>query len=69
MIRRLQRQFVLIAAGAIAVLLIALLGVLNYFNFRATRSVIFSNVRLLAEQYNSEPYCALGITWTGFFTR
>ena len=50
MIRRLQRQFVLIAAGAIAVLLIALLGVLNYFNFRATRSVIFSNVRLLAEQ-------------------
>lgn len=26
-------------------------------------------VRLLAEQYNNEPFCAVGITWTGFFTR
>lgn len=24
-------------------------------------------VRLLAEQYNNEPYVAVGITWTGFF--
>ncbi|MBR1849900.1 MAG: hypothetical protein IJ789_00850 [Bacteroidales bacterium] len=24
-------------------------------------------VRLLSEQYNNEPYVALGITWTGFF--
>lgn len=28
-----------------------------------------AGVRLLDEQYNNEPYFALGITWTGFFTR
>ncbi|MBQ8703006.1 MAG: hypothetical protein IJ524_01360 [Bacteroidales bacterium] len=26
-----------------------------------------AGVRLLAEQYNNEPYCAMGVTWTGFF--
>lgn len=26
-----------------------------------------AGVRLLAEQYNNEPFCALGVTWTGFF--
>lgn len=26
-------------------------------------------VRLLASQYNNEPFCALGVTWTGFFVR
>ena len=26
-------------------------------------------VRLLASQYNNEPYCAIGITWAGFFKK
>ena len=28
-----------------------------------------AGVRLLDEQYNNEPFCAVGITWTGFFTK
>lgn len=28
-----------------------------------------AGVRLLAEQYNNEPFCTLGVTWTGFFSR
>lgn len=50
MIRKLQRQFVLIAAGAVAILLTILLGVLNLYNFRATRQSVYARARLLAQQ-------------------
>lgn len=50
MIRKLQRQFVLVAAGAVAILLIALLGVLNFYNFRTMRNAVYARARLLAEQ-------------------
>ena len=50
MIRRMQRQLVLVAAGAIAVLLSMLLAVLNLYNFRSTRQSIYARARLLAEQ-------------------
>ena len=28
-----------------------------------------AGIRLLDKQYNNEPFCALGVTWTGFFVR
>ena len=42
---------------------------LNYCPLPEVTVKAEAGVRLLAEQYNNEPYCALGVTWTGFFTR
>ena len=42
------------------------------FNYQPIDEVVVkaeAGVRLLDAQYNNEPFCALGITWTGFFTR
>ena len=41
----------------------------NYYPVPEVAIKAEAGVRLLAKQYNNEPYCAVGITWTGFFKR
>ncbi len=42
---------------------------INYYPLREIAIKAEGGVRLLAEQYNDEPFVAVGITWTGFFNR
>lgn len=42
---------------------------INYYPLPQIAIKAEGGVRLLAEQYNNEPFLALGVTWTGFFTR
>ena len=44
-------------------------GGVNYYPLPQVALKAEGGVRLLGEQYNNEPYFALGITWTGFFNR
>ena len=39
----------------------------NYYPLPEIAIKAEGGVRLLASQYNNEPYFALGITWAGFF--
>ena len=41
----------------------------NYFPLPEVAIKAEAGVRLLADQYNNEPYFALGITWAGYFKR
>ena len=40
---------------------------INYYPLPEIAVKAEGGVRLLASQYNNEPYCAVGITWAGFF--
>ena len=40
---------------------------INYYPLPEIAIKAEGGVRLMKEQYNNEPYCAVGITWTGFF--
>ncbi|MBQ9474274.1 MAG: hypothetical protein IJU81_07690 [Bacteroidales bacterium] len=42
---------------------------LNYYPLPEIAVKAEAGVRLLANQYNNEPYCAVGITWAGFFNK
>jgi hypothetical protein len=44
-------------------------GGVNYYPLPQVALKAEGGVRLLGEQYNNEPFFALGITWTGFFVR
>ena len=44
-------------------------GGVNYCPLPQVALKAEGGVRLLGEQYNNEPFFALGITWTGFFVR
>ena len=39
----------------------------NYYPLPEIAIKAEGGVRLLASQYNNEPYCAIGVTWAGFF--
>jgi hypothetical protein len=43
-------------------------GGLNYSPIKQIVIKAEGGVRLLKEQYNPEPWCALGITWAGLFS-
>ena len=55
MIQKLQRQFILIASGAIAVLLFALLGLLNLYNYNDTKAGIFTTLHYLSDMGGEIP--------------
>ncbi len=42
-------------------------GGINYYPLPEIAIKAEGGIRLLAEQYNNEPYIAIGITWCGFF--
>ena len=44
-------------------------GGLNYSPIKEIIIKAEGGVRLLKEQYNPEPWCALGITWAGMFSK
>lgn len=44
-------------------------GGVNYYPLPQVALKAEGGVRLLGEQYNNEPFFALGVTWTGFFVR
>lgn len=41
----------------------------NYYPLPEIAIKAEGGVRLLASQYNNEPYCAIGVTWAGFFKK
>ena len=44
-------------------------GGLNYSPIKEIIVKAEGGVRLLKAQYNPEPWCALGITWAGMFSK
>ena len=55
MIRRMQRQFVLLSVGSIALLLAVLLALLNLSHRRVVERSLYSTVRLIADQGGQLP--------------
>lgn len=41
----------------------------NYYPLPEIAIKVEGGVRLLSSQYNNEPYCAIGVTWAGFFKK